>query len=201
MAEPAVAVLEAAKVSVLVPAPGAAILAGAKLAVTPDGSPAAESVTAELNPPDGVTVRLAGAVPPRAMLTVDGAAASARVGVGAVTVSAIVVVFVTLPPVPVIVTVAVPNVAVLDAVKVIVLDAKAAVTPDGSPDAEKVTGELNTPEGGDDESGLRGGGAKHSHRSWVEAANVEAGRKCGNGHGQHGAFRNGAAGGRHGHTL
>ncbi len=147
VAGPVVAVLEAEKVTVLVPAPGAAILAGAKLAVTPDGSPAAERVTAELNPPDGVTVRPTGTVPLRTTLTVDGAAVSARAGAGAATVSATVAVFVKLPPVPVIVTVTVPSAAVLDAVKVIALDAKVAVTPDGSPDAEKVTVELNPPEG------------------------------------------------------
>jgi hypothetical protein len=147
VAVPVVAVLDAENVTVPVPAPGAAIVAGAKLAVTPDGSPAAERVTAELNPPDGVTVRATGTVPLRTMLAVDGAAASARTGVGAVTVSATVAVFVTPPPVPVIVTVTVPSAAVLDAVKVAVLDAKLAVTPDGSPDAEKVTVELNPPEG------------------------------------------------------
>jgi len=147
VAVPVVAVLEAEKVTVLVPAPGAAILAGTKLAVTPDGSPDVERVTAELNPPDGVTVRPTGAVAPRTTLAADGAAVSARAGAGAVTVRATVVVFVTAPPVPVIVTVTVPSAAVLDAVKVAVFDAKPAVTPDGSPDAEYVTVELNPPEG------------------------------------------------------
>lgn len=63
----------------------------------------------------------------------------------AVTVSAIVVVALRLPEVPVIVTVEVPAVAVLPAVRVstlvevVGLVAKAAVTPAGSPVAERVT--------------------------------------------------------------
>ena len=55
------------------------------------------------------------------------------------------------------------------------LDAKAAVTPDGSPDAEKVTGELNTAGGSDDESGLRSGGAKLESPLTGLAANVKLG--------------------------
>jgi hypothetical protein len=49
--EPVVAVALAVSVRVEVPLPGAAIDAGAKLAVTPAGKPDAESETAELNPP------------------------------------------------------------------------------------------------------------------------------------------------------
>ena len=49
--EPVVAVALAVSVRVEVPLPGAAIDAGAKLAVTPAGKPDAESETAELKPP------------------------------------------------------------------------------------------------------------------------------------------------------
>jgi antitoxin (DNA-binding transcriptional repressor) of toxin-antitoxin stability system len=42
-----------------VPEPGAAIEAGVKLEVTPDGTPVAESATAELNPPETETVTTA----------------------------------------------------------------------------------------------------------------------------------------------
>ena len=48
---PVVAVLLAEKVSVELPLPGAAMEAGLKLAVTPEGRPEAESEIAELNPP------------------------------------------------------------------------------------------------------------------------------------------------------
>jgi len=49
---PTVAVLLALKVSVELPEPGAAIDVGLKAAVTPAGSPLAESETAELKPPE-----------------------------------------------------------------------------------------------------------------------------------------------------
>ena len=42
-----------------VPEPGAAMEAGLKLAVTPDGTPVAENVMAESNPPDTVVVTTA----------------------------------------------------------------------------------------------------------------------------------------------
>jgi len=50
-AVPVVAVLLAEKVRVELPLPGAAIEAGLKAAVTPEGNPEAENDTAELNPP------------------------------------------------------------------------------------------------------------------------------------------------------
>jgi hypothetical protein len=53
---PVLAVLATFSVKFDVPAPGAAIDAGLKLPVTPDGSPLAESETAELNPPTTVVV-------------------------------------------------------------------------------------------------------------------------------------------------
>ncbi len=48
---PVVAVLLAEKVSVELPLPGAAMLPGLKLAVTPEGKPEADNEIAELNPP------------------------------------------------------------------------------------------------------------------------------------------------------
>jgi hypothetical protein len=46
----------ALSVNVLAPDPGAAMLAGAKLDVSPTGKPLVESATAELNPPLTVTL-------------------------------------------------------------------------------------------------------------------------------------------------
>ncbi len=48
---PVVAVLEAVNVRVELPLPGAAMEVGLREAVTPDGSPVAESEIEELNPP------------------------------------------------------------------------------------------------------------------------------------------------------
>lgn len=67
------------------------------------------------------------------------------------TVRLILVVWVSVPEVPVIVTVAVPRVAVLLAVKVtalvevVGLVPKLAVTPDGRPEADKLTLPVNPP--------------------------------------------------------
>ena len=49
---PVAAALLAVNVSVELPEPGAAIDAGLKLAVTPDGRPETDRATAELNPPE-----------------------------------------------------------------------------------------------------------------------------------------------------
>ena len=50
-AVPVVAVLLAAKVTVELPLPGAAMEVGLKVAVTPAGNPEADNETAELKPP------------------------------------------------------------------------------------------------------------------------------------------------------
>src|ERR1700722_2160030 len=110
----------------------------------------------ELNPADAVSVRpTTGEVPPSGTLTAVFVKATAKVDEGAVTLSATAVVFVTPPPVAVIVTVADPAVAVPDAAKVTELDPapgaaklageKLAVTPAGSPVAERAIAELNPP--------------------------------------------------------
>jgi hypothetical protein len=56
---PVLAVLATVRLKSEVPEPGAAIEAGLKLAVTPDGTPVAESAIAELNPPTTVVVTTA----------------------------------------------------------------------------------------------------------------------------------------------
>jgi hypothetical protein len=136
---PTVAVLLAVKVIRLAPA----VLAAANVAVTPLGSPDADSVTLLLKPFCAVTVTVPAADAPRGRPRVAGA--RDRVKAGAVTVSAIVVALVSVPDTPVTVTVAIPTVAELPAVKVrellpVVLGGlKEAVTPPGNPETPKPT--------------------------------------------------------------
>jgi hypothetical protein len=136
---PAVAVLLAVKVTRLVPA----VLGGANAAVTPLGRPDADSVTLPLNPFCALTVTIPAAVAPRGSARVAGRRDSVKFG--AVMVRTMVVVLVSAPETPVTVTVAVPVVAVLLALKVrellpVVLDGlNAAVTPLGSPDTLRAT--------------------------------------------------------------
>ena len=89
-AVPVVAVPLAAKVRVELPLPGAAMEAGLKLAVTPEGKPEADNETAELNPPlTAVEI----VVLPEAPWTIDTLAGEAlTLKSGCVTVSAIVTV-------------------------------------------------------------------------------------------------------------
>ena len=153
---PVVAVLLAEKVSVELPLPGAAIELGLKLAVTPVGRAEVDSETAELKPPlTEVEIVLLPELPCVTDRLV-GDALTLKSGVAvAVTVSAIVTVFVTPPPLAVTVTFAVPVVAVLLAEKVSVelplpgaarlLGLKAAVTPEGSPEADNEIAELKPP--------------------------------------------------------
>ena len=56
---PVGAVLATVRVKSEVPEPGAAIVAGLKLPVTPDGTPVADKVTAESKPPETVVVTTA----------------------------------------------------------------------------------------------------------------------------------------------
>ena len=114
-------------------------------AVTPVGRPVAESVTLPVKPPvSAIVIKLAPAAPPCAIVTLDGEADKLKFA-GPVTVNETVVVCVKLPETPVIVTVAVPIVAVPLAVNVRTLVAvagfvpNAAVTPVGNPDAVSVT--------------------------------------------------------------
>lgn len=153
---PVVAVLLAEKVSVELPLPGAAMEAGLKLAVTPEGKPDADSETAALKPPLTVVETVLLLEPAWATDTLEGEALTAKSGVAAeVTVRVMAAVCVTPPPVAVTVTVAVPVVAVLPAERVKVelplpgaameLGLKLAVTPVGSPEADSATAELNPP--------------------------------------------------------
>lgn len=137
-------------VSVLLPLP-AAILAGAKLAVTPAGSPLTDKATADLNPATGAAETVTVVELPA--VTVALVAPGVSVKPGAATVKAIGVLRVSPPPLPVIVTVELPATAPVDAVKVAVTGALAVaaeeenctLTPVGVPLADSVTGALNPP--------------------------------------------------------
>jgi hypothetical protein len=119
------------------------VLAGLNAAVTPLGSPEAESATLLLKPSVSVTPMVAVALPPCATLKV--AAEVERVKLGACTVTLRFSVFFRLPEVPVTVTGTVPPGAKLPAVSVSVLvpDVEAglneAVTPEGKPEALNAT--------------------------------------------------------------
>lgn len=87
------AVLLAEKVKVELPFPGAAMLPGLKLAVTPEGRPEADNEIAELNPPLTEVVIVLVADPPCATDTLVGEALTLKLGVAvAVIVSEMVVV-------------------------------------------------------------------------------------------------------------
>ncbi len=119
-----------------------------KLAVTPVGSPVAESVTPLENPFAPVTLMVSVALAPWITERVPAVAASVKLG-AAVTVTDTVVEAVRPPDVPVIVTVVVPVAAVLLAVSVSTLGPvagfvpKLAVTPVGSPVAASMTLPVN----------------------------------------------------------
>lgn len=139
---PVVAVLLAANVTALVPVAGLV----PNVAVTPLGSPAAASVTAPVKPPASVTAIVSVPLAPCANdnEVADGASVKPG-GVSVFTVSAMVVVALVEPEVPVTLTAEVPTFAELLAVNVSTLlpvaglGENAAVTPVGSPDAAKVT--------------------------------------------------------------
>lgn len=142
VAEPAVAVELAARVSVLV----AVAELGEKVAVTPVGRPVAESATEPVKPFCGVTLMVVVPLPPCATVSEVGEEASVKLAVAdAATVTVTVVLAVKLPDVPLIVTVEAPGEAVEPAVSVSVpvlvvgFGEKVAVTPVGRPVAEKVT--------------------------------------------------------------
>ena len=78
---PAAAVLPAVKVKVELPEPGAAMEVGLNAAVTPVGSPLAESDTAELKPPETVVEIVLVPELPAATETLAGDALMAKSGV------------------------------------------------------------------------------------------------------------------------
>jgi hypothetical protein len=149
---PVVAVLEADNVSTLL-VPVVVVVAGLKLAVTPVGNPLAVKDTAPAKLLRRVTVMVLVPLAPCATLSVAGLADKEKSAVAVeATVKATDVVWVREPLVPVIVTVAAPKVAVLEAVRVSVLlvpvtDAglKLAVTPLGKPLAVMATVPVNPP--------------------------------------------------------
>jgi len=147
---PSVAVADAVSVSVT-DAP--VVDVGLNAALTPVGSPVALNATLAANP---FTRAMAIVLVPDALRAIErdaGDADSEKSGVaGAVTVSAIGVVRVRPPPVPVTVTGEEPSVAVDEAVSVSVTEApvvdvglNAAVTPAGRPVALKATALANPP--------------------------------------------------------
>ncbi len=94
---PTLAVGAAFSVSLLLPL--LAMLAGAKLAVTPFGNPLTDSVIAEVNPLTATVVTVIGIDPPRATITF--VPPSVRLKLGTMTVRLSACVFVTPPPEPV----------------------------------------------------------------------------------------------------
>lgn len=125
-----------------------------KLAVTPEGSPDAERLTLPEKPPDLLIEMVLVPLLPCVTVKLEGDADSEKFGVAvAFTVRLIVVVWVRLPEVPVMVTVDVPVVAVELALSVSeLLDVaglvpKLAVTPEGSPEAERLTLPEKPPDG------------------------------------------------------
>jgi hypothetical protein len=146
VAAPTVAVLLAVSVSTLVEVVGLV----ANAAVTPEGKPDAARVTEPVNGLTSVTVMVFVPLAPCAIDCVVAEGLSVKLPVAAaVTVNAMVVVAVSEPEVPLMVTVAAPTVAVELAVKVstlvlvVGLVANAAVTPVGRPDAARVTLPVN----------------------------------------------------------
>ena len=136
---------------VLVPLPGEAILVGAKVPVTPFGSPVTLSATGDLNPPETAVVKVMVVEFPAVTDELDALSVSVKVGIAMVSVR--VAVRVSPPPVPLMVIVDVPA-AALDAavmvmvtgdVPVAVVDENFTVTPEGIPLAERVTAELKPP--------------------------------------------------------
>jgi hypothetical protein len=140
VAGPVVATLLAISVNVLEPGVGF----GLNRAVTPLGKPEIDKVTLLLKPFCGARVIAVMPLPPCGIPKPFGDAESVKFGPG-FTVTETVAVWVKPPTVPVTVTVAVPVVAVFVAVSVMVLEpvagfgVKDAVTPVGSPEADKLT--------------------------------------------------------------
>lgn len=146
--EPVVAVLLAVSVNTLEPVVGLV----PNEAVTPLGRPEAASVTLPVNPPTSVTEIVSVALVPCVTDKVGAEALSAKPGlVAALTVSAIVVLAVVDPDIPVMVTVAEPVAALLLAASVNTLEPVVglvpndAVTPLGRPEAASVTLPVNPP--------------------------------------------------------
>ena len=152
---PVVAVLETVRLKCAVPEPGAAIEAGLKLAVTPEGSAECDREIAALNEPEVVVVTVAYPLWPWSRDPELGETEIVKLAAtGAVTVRFTVVVSVVAPEVPVMVIGYVPvgvdelvvNVSVELPLPVVnELGLKLAVTPEGSVEYDSVTAASNPP--------------------------------------------------------
>ena len=139
------------------PDPGAVMVAGVKLAVTPLGNPLADKATAESKPPEMVLVIVEVPDEPLATVIEPGDALRLKLGLAAaVTVKLTVVVCVVPPPTPLTVIVYVP-VAVVEATAMVMVEVpepgaamelglKLTVTPVGWPLADKAIAELKPPD-------------------------------------------------------
>ena len=147
----AAAAEDAVSVKVLAPLPGAAMLAGAKLAVTPLGRLLIDNAMAELNPFANAVVRVMWVEPLRATLALVGLGVKVNPGVGTVRLSACVLVIP--PPAADTVKPETPGATVEPTDRVMVLcplpgaamlvGAKVAVTPLGSPVTDSAMAEVN----------------------------------------------------------
>jgi len=154
---PVAARLDTVILIVDVPDPGAGIVVGLKLMVTPEGAPAADNETEELKPPEPAVVIVTLLDLPGLTVSAVGDALMVKSGLAAdVTVSETGVVRVKPPPVPVTVIVYVP-VAVPEATAMVIVDVpdpgaareeglKLTVTPLGWPEAERAIAALNPPD-------------------------------------------------------
>lgn len=143
--------------SVRVDVPVPVMDVGLKVAVTPDGTPLADRVTAESKPPETVLVIVEVPELPLTTVSVLGDALRAKLALAeAVTVSVTVAVCVTPPPVPVTVIVYVP-VATVEATAIVMVELpepgaatevglNVTVTPVGWPAADKAIAESKPPE-------------------------------------------------------
>jgi len=150
--EPAAVPEAAVSVNVLLPLPGAATLVGAKLAVTPAGSPLTDSATADWNPLSAAADRLIAVEAPAVTVALVALGASVKLGgIATVTLTG----WATRTPPPMAVTVrlkepvAVPEAAASVNVLLpwpgaaMLVGAKLAVTPAGIPLTDNATGDWN----------------------------------------------------------
>jgi len=147
---PVVAVELAVNVRTLLPVVGLVPNA----AVTPEGRAEFDNVTEPVKPPEGVTVTVLPPLVPCLTVRLAGEAESEKLGVATpVTVSETLVVWLSVPEVPVTVIEDVPVVAVALAVKVRTLEPvvglvpKVAVTPEGRAEFDNETEPVKPPEG------------------------------------------------------
>jgi len=150
--EPAAVPEVAASVSVLLPLPGAAIPVGAKVAVTPLGSPLTDSATADWNPLSAAVDSLIAVAAPATNVAFVALGVSVKLR-GITTASVKGCVFVTPPPEAVTIRVkepaAVPEAAASVSVLLplpgaaILLGARVAVTPLGRPLTDSATADWN----------------------------------------------------------